>query len=69
MNIIRKRHILQKQIWILFLTSCVTNMNKNIILKNIHEYIRIFEYLKIIKPKITATYQSEDCPKDIKNFL
>ena len=44
-------------------------MNKNIILKNIHKYIRIFEYLKIIKPKITATYQSEDCPKDIKKKL
>ena len=50
MNIICKRHSLQIQIGILFLTSCGMNMNKNIILKkmfiNIFEYSNIFDYFK-----------------------
>ena len=31
------------------------------IFTNIFEYSNIFKYLKIIKPKFTATYQSEEC--------
>ena len=48
-------------------------MNKNNIRKqiftNIFEYSNIFEYLKIIKSQVTATYQSEDCGQEIKTFL
>ena len=33
------------------------------------EYSNIFEYLKIIKSEIAATYQSEDCGYNIKIFL
>ena len=39
------------------------------IFMNIFKYSNIFEYLKLIKPKVTATYQSEDCAYEIKNFL
>ena len=31
------------------------------IFMNIFKYSNIFGYLKIIKPMVTATYQSEDC--------
>ena len=31
------------------------------IFMNILEYLNIFEHLKIIKPKVTVTYQSQDC--------
>ena len=31
------------------------------IFANIFEYSNIFEYLKIIKSQVTATYQSKDC--------
>ena len=31
------------------------------IFTKIFGYLNLFEYFKIIKPKVTATYQSEDC--------
>ena len=39
------------------------------IFMNILEYSNIFEYLKIIKSEIVATYQSEDCGYNIKIFV
>ena len=39
------------------------------IFMNIFEYSNIFEYLKIIKPKVNATYRYEDCAYNINNFL
>ena len=72
MNIIRKRHIIWIQIWILIWTPWVTNMNKNIIRNKYSQiYANIQIYLnikKIIKSKVTTTYQSEDCGYDIKTF-
>ena len=35
------------------------------IFTNLFEYLNIFKYLKIIKPKVTAPYQSEECASDI----
>ena len=50
MSIIHKRHILKIWIWIIFLTPCVTNMNKNIICKKIFKkYIQIFEYIQLFE--------------------
>ena len=50
-NIICIRHVIQIQIWILFLTPWVRNMNKNIICKeiftNIFKYVQIFEIKQI----------------------
>ena len=39
------------------------------IFSNIFKYLNEFEYLKLIKPQVTATYQSEDCGYDIKIFF
>ena len=74
MNITQKRHILQIPIWILLRTPCVKNMKKKtLIVKNIHKYIWIHEFIwtfeeEKINSKVTATYKPEDCVKDIKNF-
>ena len=46
-------------------------MNKNIILKNIHhifKYLNIFDHMKRIEPKVTATCQTEDCAQNIKQL-
>ena len=39
------------------------------IFTNIFENLNIFEYLKINKFKVTATYQIDDCGQDIKTFF
>ena len=52
MNIICKIHIIRIQIWILFLTPWVTNINKNIICRKcLQIYLNIQIYSKIKKKK------------------
>ena len=75
MNIIRKRHILRIQIWILFLTSCVTNMNNNIILKrysriysNIQIYWNIWKYSNLMLLLLTSLKIVDKISKPFCNF-
>ena len=39
----------------------VTKIELLKILTNVFQYLNIFKYLQIFKPKVTATYKSEDC--------
>ena len=36
--------------------------------RNIFKYLNILELLKVVKPWVTTTYQSEECEYDIKTI-